>query len=102
MKGAAESRENVVIDHLFGMQIVEPKCTLIQFFNVSFVNITTLTMRCPAMHLEESHITVKNSNLYGYSGINDLISFILIRARGTQALLHRSTFKQKLLCYELY
>ena len=91
MKGAAESRENVIIDHHF---FGEPKCTVIRFFNVSFVNITTLTMRCPAMHLEESHITVKNSNLYGYSGINGLISFILIRARGTQALLHNSTFKE--------
>ena len=91
MKGAAESRENVIVDHHF---FGEPKCTVIRFFNVSFVNITTLTMRCPAMHLEESHITVKNSNLYGYSGINGLISFILIRARGTQALLHNSTFKE--------
>ena len=51
VKGGAESRENVVIDHQFGMQVVEPKCTLIQFFNVSFVNITTLTMRCPAIQL---------------------------------------------------
>ena len=76
------------------MQVVEPKCTLIQFFNVSFVNITTLTMRCPAIQLKTSHITVKSSNLYGYSGINDLISFILIIARGTQALLDNCTFKE--------
>ena len=40
MKGAAESRENVIIDHQFGIQIGKPKCTLIQLFNVSFVNIT--------------------------------------------------------------
>ena len=65
MKGAIESRENVVIDHQFVEQNGEPNCTLIQFFNVSSVNITNLTMRCPAMNLKESQITVKNSNLYG-------------------------------------
>ena len=69
MKGAAESRENVIIDHQFGMQVGKPNCTFIQFFNISIVNITTLTMRCPAINLEMSHFTVKNSNLYGYPGI---------------------------------
>ena len=75
MKGAAESRENVIIDHQFGMQVGKPNCTLIQFFNISFVNITTLTMKCPAIYLEESHITVKSSNLYGYPGISESLSF---------------------------
>ena len=48
IKGAAESRENVIIDHQFG---AKPNCTTVQFFNVSFVNITNVTMRCPAIKL---------------------------------------------------
>ena len=94
MKGAAESRENVIIDHQFSMQVGKPKCTLIQFFNVSFVNIRTLTMKCPAIYLEESHITVKNSNLNGYPGKNEILSFINITGRGSQALLDNCTFKE--------
>ena len=94
MKGAAESRENVIIDHQFGMQVGKPHCTVIQFFNVSFVKIITLTMRCPAIYLKESHITVKSSNLYGYPGINESLSFINITGRGSQALLYNCTFKE--------
>ena len=94
MKGAAESRENVIIDHQFGMKGSKPKCTLIQFFNVSFVNIITLTMRCPAIKLKVSHITVKSSTLYGYPGMNETLSFINITGRGSQALLDNCTFKE--------
>ena len=91
MKGVAESRGNIIIDHQF---VGKPKCTVIQFFNVSFVNITTLTMRCPAIKLKESHITVKSSNLYGYPSINERLSFIDITGRGSQALLDNCTFKE--------
>ena len=64
MKGAIESRENVVVDHHFAEQKGEPNCTLIQFFNIlCSVNITNLIMRCPAINLKESHVTVKNSKL---------------------------------------
>ena len=94
MKGAAESRENVIIDHQFGTQVGKPKCTVIRFFSVSFVNITTLTMRCPAIYLEDSHITAKSSNLYGYPGISERLSFIWIAKRGSQALLDNCTFKE--------
>ena len=94
MKGAAESRENVIIDHQFGVLVGKPKCTLIQLFNVSFVNITALTMRCPAINLTKSHITVKSSNLYGYSGINETLSFINITGRDSQALLDNCIFKE--------
>ena len=95
MKGAAESRENVIIDHQFGMQVGKPNCTAIQFFNISFVNIITLTMRCPAIGLfKESHITVKNCNLYGYPSIKEILSFIYIAERGSQALLDNCTFKE--------
>ena len=91
MKGATESRENVIIDHQF---VGKLKCTVIRFFNISFVNIATLTMRCPTMELTESHITVKSSNLYGYPGINESLSFIDIVGRGSQALLDNCTFKE--------
>ena len=94
MKGAAESRENVIIDHQFGMEDGKTWCTVIRFFNVSFVKITTLTMRCPAIHLTEGHITVKSSNLYGYPGVNETLSFISISGRGSQALLDNCTFKE--------
>ena len=91
IEGATKSRENVIIDH----QIVgESKCTVIQFFNISFVNITTLTMRCPAINLTKSHITVKSTNLNGYPGINESLSFVNITGRGSQALLDNCTFKE--------
>ena len=94
MKGAAESRENVIIDHQFSMQGGKPNCTHIRFFNVSFVNIAALTMRCPVIGLKEGHITVKSSNLYGYPSINEFLSFIWIVDRGSQALLDNCTFKE--------
>ena len=94
MKGAAESREYVIIDHQFGAQFGKLNCTIIQFFNISSVNITTLTMRCPAINLKESHITVKSSSLYGYPGIEESLSFINIAGRGSQAFLDNCTFKE--------
>ena len=68
MKGAAESRENVIIDHQFVAQLGKPSCTI---FNISSVNIANLIMRCPAINLKESHITIKRSSLYGYPGIEE-------------------------------
>ena len=69
-------------------------CTLIQFVNITSVNITNLTMRCPALNLVESHVTVKASDLYGYHGTNKRLSFIHIIGQGSQALLDNSTFKE--------
>ena len=94
MKGKTNSRENVIIDHGFVTQNGEPYCTLIDFFNISFVNITTMTMRCPAINLKESHITVKSSDLYGYSGSKKTLSFINITSKGSQAKLDNCAFKQ--------
>ena len=91
MKGGTESREKVIIDHRV---VGKPKCTVIRFFEVKFVNITTLTMKCPAINLTKSHITVKSSNLNGYPGINETLSFINITGRGSQALLDNCTFKE--------
>ena len=94
MKGAAESRENVIIDHQFNSQVGKPNCTVIQFFNVSFVNIKILTLRCPAINLKKSHITVKSSDLYGYPDIKESLSFINITGTRSQALLDNCTFKE--------
>ena len=94
MKGAAESKENVIIDHQFGTQLGKPNCTIIQFFNIGFVNITTLTMICPSINLKDNLITVKSSNLYGYTGIKESLSFINITGSGSQALLDNCTFKE--------
>ena len=94
MKGVAESGENVIIDNQFGMQLV--KCTVTQFINVNFVNITTLTMRCPAIDFEKSHLMVKSSYLFGHSrsSINESLSFINITGKGSHALLDNCTFKE--------
>ena len=94
MKGAADSRENVIIDHQFGEQLGTPNCTIIQFFNVSFVNITTLTLKCPAINLEDAFIMVKSSDLYGYTGIKESLSFINVTGKSSKALLHNCTFKE--------
>ena len=91
MKGATESRENVIIDHQFGTQ---PKCTIIQFFNISLVNITNLTIRCPAIKVKESHISVKSSTIYGYRSIKDSSSFINIIGRGSLAVLDNCKFSE--------
>ena len=94
MKGAAESKENVIIDHHFVTQLGKPNCTIIHLFNISFVNITVLTMICPSMNLKESLITVKSSHLYGYSGTSESLSFFNITGRGSQSLLDNCTFKE--------
>ena len=95
MKGAVESKANVIINHHFLIQPGQPSCTTIQFFNISFVKIKNLTLRCPSINLIESLITVKSSNLYGYPGIVEgLLSFINITGRGSQALLDNCTFKE--------
>ena len=91
VKGAAKSRENVIIDHQFGTQ---PKCTIIQFFNISLVNITNLTMRCPAIKVKESHISVKSSTIFGYPSIKDSLSFIHITGRGSLAVLDNCKFSE--------
>ena len=94
MKGAAESKENVIIDHQFDAQLGKPNCTIIQFFNISFVNITILTMRCPSINLKDGLITVKSSSLYGYTDTKERLSLITITGRGSQALLDNCTFKE--------
>ena len=94
MKGAAESKENAIINHQFGTQLSKPNCTIIQLFNISFVNITTLTMKCLSLNLKGSLVTVKSSNLYGYTDTKESLSFINITGRGSQALLDNCTFKQ--------
>ena len=94
MRGAAESRENVIIDHQFLVQVDKHDCTIVQFLSVSFVNVTNLTLKCLAINLEASNITVKDSNVSGYPGTIDTLSFINITGKGSQALLDNCTFKE--------
>ena len=91
---AAESKENVMIDHQFGVQLGKPNCTTIQFLNVSFVNITNMTMICPSINVKGSLITVKSCNVYGYKGIKKSLSFFNIMGRGSRCLLDSCIFKE--------
>ena len=96
MKGATESKEDVIINHQFGTKLGKPNCTVIQYFNITFVNITTLTMICPSINLKDSLITVKSSNLYGYTctDTKESLSFINIIGRRSRALLDNCMFKE--------
>ena len=102
MKGESESRENVIINMLhrmtlpitFGMHVNKPICTSINFFNVSFVNLTAMTMLCPSISLKGGLITVKGSNFHGYTGLNDVLSFIFITGRNSQAILDDCVFQE--------
>ena len=94
MKEAPDSSEGAVIDHLSVSQIGKPYCAAIYFLNVSIVNITNLTMRCPSINLVESRITVKSSNLYGYPGTEKILSSISITGKGSQVILDNCTFKE--------
>ena len=92
MKGVAESRGNVIIQFVT-QKFGKPSCTIIQFFNVSSIYITNLTMRCPSMLLKYSNITIESSNLYGYTDANKSLSIINTSGRYSRALLDNCTFK---------
>lgn len=93
MKGAAESREKVIIVNQLCAKLGRPNCTIIQFLNVTFVEITTVTMWCSSIKLKEGHITVNDSTLYGYAGKKKLhLCFINIVGKGSQALLDKCRF----------
>ena len=90
MKGTADSKENLVINHQFG----KASCTTIQFFNISFVNITALTMICPSIYVNDSFITVKSSSLYGSTDTKETLSSITVTGRNSCGLLNNCTFKE--------
>jgi hypothetical protein len=94
MKGATDSKGNTVIDMLPVTQNGRSKCTTIHYFNVTFVSITTLTIRCPSITLKNGHISVKNSNLYGYPDTEKILSFVSIMGNDSQASLEKCTFKE--------
>ena len=101
MEGAAESRENVIISMVrqvahpvtLGTDMNEPICTSIEFFNVSSVNLTTMTMICPSINLKGGLITVKNSNLYGHTDLNKVLSFLSITGQDSQAIINDCVLK---------
>ena len=102
MKGATESKENVIINmflhgHLtypLDTKLSETNCVTIDFLNVNFVNVTTMSVHCPSINLKGGLITLKNSNLCGYTGIKKVVSSIAINGRHSQALLDNCTFKE--------
>ena len=59
MEGAAETRENVIINMhhqvthpAFEKSLSKPSCTSIAFFNVSFVKLTAITILCPSVSIK--------------------------------------------------
>ena len=65
MKEAPDSSEGAVIDHLSVSQIGKPYCAAIYFLNVSIVNITNLTMRCPSIQpCREPHYNEELQSLW--------------------------------------
>ena len=93
LKGAPEFTDNVIIDMFLKNQFGKPRCTAIHFFNVSYVSITTLTLRCLSITIESGFITINNSKLYGYAGTREILSSINITGRHSQALLDNNAFK---------
>ena len=104
MKGETETKEKLIIDmfhqetvHVrpeFDAQSNHSSCTNIQFFNVSYVTITTLIMRCPLLHLEGGLLSIKNSLLNGHSSMNEVLSSITITSVSSKALLDNCVFKE--------
>ena len=104
MQGAAESRENVIIDMhhqgthpiAFEMYLNKPNCTSIDFFNVSLVNLTAMTMICPSISLKGGLMTLKNSNLYGHMGFNNskVLSSFSVAGQDSQAIIDNCVFKE--------
>ena len=91
MKGEIVS---VIIDHQFVAKSGMSYCTIIQFFNVSLVEIGNLIMNCPAIILKNGIIKVKSSILNGNKDTMEFLSFINITGRGSQALLDNCMFKE--------
>ena len=56
-------------------------------------------MRYSAINLTESHIIVKSSNLGGYPGVNESLSFINITGRSSRALPDNCTMSFKENCF---
>ena len=94
VKGEEETNENVIIDMHIGTQLKKPKFTTLSFSNVTFVNITTITMRCPSIYLEGGFLTLTDLKLYGYKGIVDILSSINVTGVHSKALIDNCTFQQ--------
>ena len=94
MKGAEKSNKNVIINHKINAKHGKQSYTAIQFFNVSYVIISTLTMIRPSIIVNQSLIEVKSCKIYGYMDTKESLSYMNITGRYSQALLDNCTFKE--------
>ena len=95
MRGAAETCFTEQNLHLIIQSQQHLTVHLLIFLNISFVNITTLTMRCPSINFDSGLLMVQNSNLHGYAGTMEALSSISVKNAGSQALLNNCSFKEK-------
>ena len=85
MKGATESRENVIVDN-------RCQATTMSFSNASFVNITRMTMKCPLVKFNGGIFTARDVNFYGkVAETREVLSSISLQ---TVSLLENCSFKE--------
>lgn len=96
MKGAEKSNDNVIINHKINAKlgITKQNCAAIQFFNVSYVNISILTMICPSITVNQSQIAIKSSKLNGNMDTKESLSYISIKGRYSKVLVDDCIFKE--------
>ena len=98
MEAATETKENIIIDMLSQVRLQNDTytfmCTQIDFINVSFVRLTTLTLRCPSISVEGSFATIENSILFGNKNTSEFLSTLTFRNRDSKAVLDNCTFKE--------
>ena len=103
MKGETRTKENVIIDMRYLVDVKlqlnyslsnKLNCTNTFFFNVSYVNITTMKMICPSISLESGKISIMDSSLKGSNSIQEVLSTINVTGRASQGFVDNCTFKE--------
>ena len=94
MKGETGAKKNTIISMLPQMNNTQTVCTQSYFLNISFVEISSLTLHCPSIVVKGGFLTITNSNLYGHKSTSKLFSTITVTTRDSEALLDDCTFKQ--------
>ena len=94
MKGETGAKKNTIISMLPQVNSVHALCTQVYFANISFVEISSLTLHCPSIVVKGGFLTIRNSNLYGHKSTSKLFSTITVTTRDSEALLDDCTFKQ--------